>query len=334
MEKIPVYFPMTYLSVDVEAALAACFRQTAVCRSSNRELPETMQAAVFAGRLVVYTPVKAESTRLLELVDAYHAWAQENRGVDLSVFKGNESRIPFYEDTAISKIRQDIREMGSESEKAQVSDPVFTARLFLEMAQDLDRQNDALERTLEGVREKENSMFANLLGDADGHPGIEAPAMPGGNGDPGAYMTGTRVQAWWRLFHKGAAPGNLLVTNSRAVIEYLVERCPGLQKTGRVFRLPPRQSAAQDAVAWQGRLLEHLYRMIALSETDDGPADIPEAEQDEVAVNLSTYRFERSDAAACFSLLEKPAGAAPGRKTEESLVICLVEAEGGVSKKL
>ncbi len=135
---------MTYLSAAAEGRLAACFGQAAVYRPSDCTLPETMQAAVDAKRLVVHTPVKAESDRLAELMKAYYTWAEENKGVDLSIFKGRESHIPFYEDTSITRIRQDVRNMGSTKEKEPGHDPVFSARLFLEMAQELDRQNSEL----------------------------------------------------------------------------------------------------------------------------------------------------------------------------------------------
>jgi hypothetical protein len=328
MKNIPVYFPMTYLSAAMESNLAACFRQTAVYRPSNRKLPETMQAAMDADRLVVHTPVEAESARLIELMEAYYGWAKDNKGVDLSIFKGNETRIPFYGDTSISRIRQNIREMDSESKKEQVADPVFKARLFLEMAQELDRQNQALERSLDDVRDKENSMLADLLGDAADHRGIAASSTAGSTTDPGAYMTGTRLQAWWRLVREGAAPGNLLVTNSRAVIEYLVEKCPDLKKTDRVFKLPRRQPGAQEPAAWQDRFFEYLEQLTCPTEAGDGPVDIPGVKPGEAVVGLSFYHLEKTDTAGFFNSLDGSVDAMPARGPGENLVICLVADEG------
>ncbi len=320
---------MTYLSAAVESRLAACFGQTAFYRPSDRPLPETMQAAVDADRLVVHTPIKAESDRLAELMKAYYAWAEENKGVDLSVFKGRESRIPFYEDTSISKIRQNIRDVGSERKKAEAGDPVFKARLFLEMAQELDRQNSELERSLDDVRMQEDSMLADLLGESGDPGGIESAFRAASVADPGAYMTGTRLQAWWQLARKGPVPGNLLVTDSRAVIEYLIEKEPGLQKTGLPVKLPFRPTGDQVPEDWQGRLLEYLVQLASQADAGNAAVDIPAVKAGEAAVRVTFYRLEKTDTETFFNGLGEPVDALSVQGQEENLVICLVTDEGG-----
>ena len=329
MKNLPVYFPMTYLSAAAEDRLAACFGQTAVYRPSDRTLPKTMLAAVDAKRLVVHTPVKAESDRLAELMKSYYAWAEENKGVDLSVFKGREAHIPFYEDTSISRIRQDVRNMGSAREKEPVRDPVFSARLFLEMAQELDRQNSELERSLADVRVKEDGMLSDLMGASNGTGGIETASRADSVADPGAYMTGMRLLAWWQLVRKGPGTGNLLVTDSRTVIEYLIEKEPGLKKTGLRLKLPFRQSDDQAPAAWQGRLADYLSELTSRTETGDVSADLPAVRAGEAAVSLSFYRLEETDTATFFNSLSAPADdlVAPGSGT--NLVICLVMDGGG-----
>ncbi len=331
MKIIPVYFPMTYLSAAVESRLAACFGQTAFYRPSERTLPETMQAAVDAERLVVHTPVKAESDRLAELMKAYYAWAEENKGVDLSVFKGREAHIPFYEDTAISRIRQDVRNMGSESKKEQVRDPVFSARLFLEMAQELDRQNSELERSLDDVRVQEDSMLSDLMGASDGSDGIETAFRTDSVADPGAYMTGTRLQAWWQLVRKGPDTGNLLVTDSRTVIEYLVEKEPELKETGLPLKLPLRQPGDQAPGSWQGRLADYLAELTSRAETGDITADLPAVRAGERAVTLSFYRLEGTDTATFFNSLSAPADDLAVPDPEKNLVVCLVTDGAAIS---
>ena len=329
MKTIPVYFPMTYLSAAVESRLSVCFGQTALYRPSDLALPETMQAAVDADRLVVHTPVVAESARLAALMKAYYAWAAENKGVDLSVFKGRESRIPFYEDTSISKIRQNIRDVGSETEKTEAGASVFKARLFLEMAQELDRQNSELERSLDDVRQQEDSMLADLLGAAgDTGGGIEPAFQAAGVADPGAYMTATRLQAWWQLARKGPVPGNLLVTDSRAVIEYLIEKEPGLQKTGPSVELPFPTTGDQVSADWQDRISEYLVRLTSQADAGDVSANLPAAKAEDATVCLAFYRLEKTGTEAFFNRLSEPGESLPGQSPEKNLVICLV-ADGG-----
>lgn len=324
MKTIPVYFPMTYLSASVESMLAACFRQTAVYRPSDRKLPEAMQAAVGPGRLVVRTPVEKESERLLGLIDEYYSWAEVNKGGDLSFFKGNESSIPFFDGTSTSRIRQNIRDIGDGGEKEEPADPVFEARLFLEMAQELDRQNNELERSLDDLSVKENSMLEELLrGDQD-HRNIEPVKRPGSAADPGAYMTANRIRAWWKLAREGSEACNLLVTESRAVIEYLIENGPGMEQTGLSGRLPLRQAADRDLPAWQDRFLEYLQRLVFKSNAGAGAPATPAVKPGEAAVQVSLYRFEGGGADAFFNSLNKPAAGMADHIPGENLVICLV----------
>lgn len=327
MKPIPVYFPMTYLSPVVGSTLAACFGQTAVYRPSDRKLPPAMQAGKDAGRLLVRLPAAGESDRLAQLLEDYYAWARENRGVDLSLFKGRASSHPFFGSTSISRIRQEIRDGGDAAPKEATADPVFEARLFLEMAQALDRRNDELEQSLDDVRGKETRMLAELMGDDADPEAIEAIFSTGGSPDPGAYMTGTRLQAWWRLARSGPLPGNLLVTNSRAVIEHLVEIRPGLEKIDVSWRLPYPQPGDGESTAWQARVLEYLVRLTEKTDAGPAPVDVPAVKPGAAAVNLSLYRYANAGAADFFNRLAVPGAPLPAGGSGESLLICRVAEE-------
>ena len=329
MKEITIYFPMTYLAPSGLSILSACFGQVAVCRPSNRDLPESMQAAVDQGRLLVFTPVDAENDRLNELMDAYYAWARENNGVDLAFYKGRDSHIPFFEDTSVSNIRQSIRDMDpGEAVGEDAANPVLEARLFLEMAQAHDCQNKELEQSLAQVRGKEKDMLVDLLGDSDSHPDIGkvSPFIPAG--DPGAYLTARRLQAWGRLFQAGSVPGRILVTDSQAVMEHLVEKQPALEELEETIALPLPSSDDKTTEDWQGRLKEYLFQLIEKPEADR-PPELPVAEQGAPALRLTLFRWARADAGALFDHQMEPpeAGAAPD--SGRNLLICYVAVEDG-----
>ena len=327
MKEIPIYFPMTYLPPAGLLVLSACFGQVAVCRPSNRELPETMQAAVDQGSLVVFTPVDAENDRLNELMDAYYAWARENNGVDLAFYKGRDVHIPFFEDTSVSNIRQSIRDMDPGAAGEAAADPVFEARLFLEMAQALDSQNKELEQSLEQVRDKEKNMLGDLLGDSESHPDIGKvpPFIPAG--DPGAYLTARRLQAWGRLFQAGSVPGRILVTDSQVVMEHLVERQPALERLEETIVLPlPRSGDETTDDDWQGRLRDYLLQVIERPEADRLP-ELPVAEQGAPALRITLFRCARTDAGALFGHQTEPPDTGAVPDSGRNLLICYVAIE-------
>ncbi len=328
MQTIPIYFPMTYLSASVESMLAACFRQIAVYRPSNCELTKAMQAAVDLGRLLVSTPIEKNSAELLAQMNAFYAWAEINKGADLSLFKGNQASIPFFDETSISRIKQTIKERGDGGAKREPGAPLFEARLFLEMAQELDRQNSELERSLDDLRVKENKMLADLLEEDQDRRGIDSVQRPASAADPGAYMTANRIQAWWKMAREGSEPCNLLVTESEAVIEYLIEHGPGMEKKDLPGPLPLRRTAGPDLAVWQGKFQKYLEQWVSKPDMEAGVLAMPAVKPGETVVNITLYRSKRGDASAFFSGLNRSDGGVSDHRPGERLVICLVGAAG------
>jgi len=319
---------MTYLPAAGLHRLSACFGKIQVYRPADSLLPEEMQAAVQQGCLEIETSPLTEPDQLSSLLEAYYAWAAENKGVDLASVKGRETMVPFYGDATVSGIRQNIREMGDPGASVETADPLLDARLFLSMAQELDRQDKALEKSLDEVRAKEDSMLVELLGDAEHRGEVEA-AMPGMRAaDPGGYMTGSRLKAWWQLASAGHGPGNLLVTDSTAVRDYLVERCPELQKTGPELVLPLRESGAGPSAAWQAQLMNYLTALMSTQAEASPPSDLPTLEPAAPAVHLSIYRLAGIDATAFFAGLDASERADATPVGKDNLVICLIVTAG------
>jgi len=328
MKPIPVYFPMTYLPADGLNRLAAFFGRTRMYRPADGPLPEAMQAAAHQGRLEIETPAVSEPDKLDPLLEAHYAWAAENKGVDLAAVKGRKTGVPFFGDTTVSGIRQNIREMGVQDGSAETADPLLAARLFLAMAQELDRQDSDLEKSLDDVRAKEDSMLVDLLGEAKRHPEVAAPMQGTLAADPGAYMTGSRLKAWGLLARAGKGPGNLLVTDSRAVRDYLVERCPGMQKTGPELVLPRPQSDAAAPAAWQAQLMDYLADLMSSPVAESPPPDRPAVEPEGPVVQLAVYRLAGMDATAFFTSLDAAGRADAAPAGEDNLVICLIATAG------
>ena len=328
MKHIPVYFPMTYLPADSLNRLAACFEKTRVYRPADSPLPEAMQAATQRGRLQIETPALNEPDELAAQLEVYYAWAAENKGVDLAALKGRDSGIPYFGDSTVSGIRQNIREKGDQGVPADTPDPLLEARLFLSMAQELDRQDNELEKSLDEVRVREDSMLLELLGDTDRHPEVAAALQGGAAADPGAYMTGSRIKAWRQLALTGQGPGSLLVTDSRAVCDYLVERSPGLQKAGPELVLPLPPPGESAPAAWQPRLMDYLAALISSPAEVPPPLDLPDAEPEAPIVHLSIYRQVGIDADTFFSSLDASGSRDSATKDKENLVICLIVIAG------
>jgi len=328
MKHIPVYFPMTHLPADSLNRLAGCLGKILVYRPADSSLPEAMQAAAQQGWLQIETPALTEPDELAAQLEAYYAWAAENKGVDLAAIKGRDAGIPFFGDSTVSGIRQNIRAKGDQGGPADTPDPLLAARLFLSMAQELDQQDNELEKSLDEVRVREDNMLLELMGDADHHPEVAAALHGIDAADPGAYMTGSRIKAWRQLARAGNGPGNLLVTDSRAVCDYLIERSPGLQKTGPELVLPLPPPGESMPATWQPRLMEYLAALISSPAEVTRPLDLSDVEPEAAVVHFSIYRQAGIDADTFFSGLDASGSRDNPSADKDNLVICLIVMAG------
>ena len=261
----PLYFPFTYISKPTAQALAACFAQTSVYQLAASKIPDEMRESADQGLFEIRTPVDDDGKKLDAIVKEYRTWADVHRGSEIGFLKSMADTIPYFDETASSQIRAEIKKTGKKSPSPEKPDPLVRARLFLHMAQELDLENDRLTRDLVAVEAMEEDFMKELKGEDDEDPARAAAIQALESDDPGHYMTQERMESWALLMQQDPQVSGLFITNSRAVLDLLLDRMPEMAQVNRFDAVPAGVPDAEARAAWQDELIKHLENLA------DGP---------------------------------------------------------------
>jgi hypothetical protein len=280
----PTYFPFTTLSPSLMERLTPCLGPVVICRSSAMNLPAALARAETAGDLKIQRPAEGDEPELAAMRQAYQDWLQVHQGGATGWLKVHGADIPFFEDNATSQIRSQIRDSLTGPETPTGDGHLMDARLFLEVAQELDAQQLEIEADLIGLQRSEQNLFKALHADQE----IAGPITPAVPPVPtGPHMLGQRMAAWARLVlacHRALTP--LLVTDSRDAFEW------ALEQSGPAVPVP----ACQPLVFGPGGVstefrAERMAFFSALAAGDEPPGVLPDVSAGEGALTLTLYRL-------------------------------------------
>ena len=290
----PIYFPYTYVSQWVAETLAACFKQFTVYQPSGRKLPSEMQPWIEANVMEVRVPVQTEDETLVKMVKELRAFAglhDDSKNLKTAVFWGQQGAFPLFSESAVSRIVSDVKNGSRPASAEEKFDPVFRARVFLDFAQEFDRQSAELNRDL-GVNDR---LSRDLLKEISGEKENGLPATPLNaeirTEDPTEYMAPDRLQAWLRLFMVDPDDSGLFVTSSPAVFNHLIENLEAAQKVMQFEGLPVTNAKDDSAIIWRDSFLKQIKQLIG----NRGPAaehpfgDMPLPQDQRSNVRLTLY---------------------------------------------
>ncbi len=214
-----------------------------------------------AGNLEIRVPVTKDSDKLETLVADYQNWARLHQGSDLAFLKTRQPAAPFI-DHLSSQIRSDILHY-QDSPTDPAHDPVFNARLFLEIAAAYDAQQAELNCDLAKIQNLEKR-FAAALGD---HAEMEEPVplgnMPLFQDDPGDFMLAERLQAWSILFLQDQSQrtaDDLWVTSRLSVVEWLRDEVD-MEPVLEINCIPIQKTIDDNTRFWQESIMAYLSQL-------------------------------------------------------------------------
>ena len=257
----PIYFPFTWAEVSTVQAITAVFPKIALYRPSACMAPSLLIPFEQTGNLEIRVPVTKDSNKLESLVADYQNWARLHRGSDLALLKTRQPAAPFI-DHLSSQIQSDILHY-QDSPTDQAQDPVFNARLFLEIAAAYDAQQADLNCDLAKIQNMEKR-FAEALGD---HAEMEEP-VPLGNvplfqDDPGDFMLSERLQAWSVLLLQDQslrAADDLWVTSRLSVVAWLRDEAD-MEPVLEINHIPIQKTIDDNTRFWQENIMCYLSEL-------------------------------------------------------------------------
>jgi hypothetical protein len=261
----PIYFPFTYVPQWVAQTLAVCFRQFTVYQPSGRKLSSEMQPWIEANVMDVRVPVQTEDKALAKIGREFQAFAglhEDNKNLKTAILWERQGAIPCFGEPAVSRIISDLKKSRQGASAEADFDPLFCAQVFLDFAQEFDRQSAELNRDL-GVNDR---LSRELLKEINAENEDSLPATPLEAEirieDPAEYMALDRLQAWSHLFMIDPVDPGLIVTSSQAVFNHLIENLPAAQKVVQSQAVPVIDAKDDSAIAWRDSILKQLQQLI------------------------------------------------------------------------
>ncbi|MCB2148285.1 MAG: hypothetical protein KQI81_17550 [Deltaproteobacteria bacterium] len=253
----PAYLPFTYLSESTARMLTALVGPVVIYQPLATSIPESLRALASQGLVEIRTPIIRDDDRLRAALAEFTDWARMNPGKSTpgaGFFSQRQGDIPFFDETAINRIRSDIKRYHQTDhqadQEAEKTEAEFSARLFLALAQENDQATDRLDHDLNRFKTLEKD-FLDTLTDTD-EVGFSRQTFGAQiwRDDPGAKLTMQRIRAWATLAIADDALPELLTTTSRAVIDALLETDGGALCFQRLagIRLPLPTAGAGPAL--------------------------------------------------------------------------------------
>ncbi len=316
----PIYFPFTYVPQWVAQTLAAGFKHFYVYQPSGKELPAAMQTWVGKHVMNLCVPVPAEDENFTEVVREFQRFARlhaDNKNLRTAAFWNRQGAVPFFNETSASQIVADLRK--DKTEDAGLSDPetLLRARVFLEFAQEFDRQHTELQQELGETDRRSEDLLMNLSGQKDGASPVTRLTAEIKFDDPAEYMVQDRLQAWIRLFMEEPIDSGLVLTSSPLIFNYLVDHLPTAEKILESKTLPAKPAYDDAVIARRETLLNQIKNLIESDRptAEEACAHLPAVENHSERFMLTLYRLPGCNPAQLFARFLK----APYRTQSKSV---------------
>ncbi|MFO7963803.1 MAG: hypothetical protein R6U50_07775 [Desulfobacterales bacterium] len=291
-----LYFPFTTLSAEAAKRLNSFFSQTVVYGIGYA----TENDVSLSGEdqpVYVKTPVSGDEDRLASVLKAYKNWANIHDDRSTAFLTARRSPVPFYSDTAVSRIKADIKKrIGAEAPTETPVDDVFVARLFLALAQEHDAQEITAMDRLMTIEQMEQDLYDGLKGEPEKLERLLSAGRGDAQADLGEYMVSERMRSWSILHLNDPEEYTVYATDSTSVITHLLENRDTAEKPPaplwHISPVPVRNNNNHEMMIFS-KALEGLLQHSAESQDVSGvtPPEPPAPEIDEKTVGLAVYRF-------------------------------------------
>jgi hypothetical protein len=228
----PIYFPHTYMSPPVAAAIRAVFPAVAGYLPAAGRMTPDMQELVESGFLEVAAPLANDEERMDRVLRELERWGRMQQGGAglLAVWLSNRpGSDPLRADGTASQIAAAIRK-GPADEPLSAEEALLRSAAFLQLAHQADFQSHQVHTELQRCEQAHAELFQAI---AEGGPrpasaSFGPPAVP--PRPEGDLLLGQRVRAWSRLFLHRPYPGPVFVTASAQAAGRLAEEFPALRR--------------------------------------------------------------------------------------------------------
>lgn len=268
----PIYFPYTYISRPLLDRVNFFFKRITVYQPCATTIPDDLKVLEDEGLLDIQLPVQGNEKKIAGVLRDYNSFADMHQGRDMAFLKTRGKWPPFFTETSTAQIKKEIRENTGPTIPGKPvldsSEILFNARMFLLIAQQMDYQSNQSITRLETADIMESSLFKQLKGEEEicGLDSVPRCLTPKNNLRD--YMIPERLQAFSRLIQHDKKISDVYVTDSRIVMEYLLEKSPHMQILSNVDEILSGENEKEAHTSWR----KQIKRYLEMSATACAPA--------------------------------------------------------------
>jgi hypothetical protein len=293
-EMKPIYFPFTYVSRQTAQAVSTYFKTMVVYQASAKPLASEMQPLADCGFLDVRVPDASDQSRFDGVVKNFRSWGNlhfDKQGVKTAFSRLASEPVPFFNDSATSQIVADVKDELQPKPTSEASSMRFDARVFIELAQQFDRQSYEINQDLGRYDEKIKDLFTDIKGVGEYPNADNLPGSDNSGNNPTEYLILRRLEAWSYLFEQDAADSGILLTGSRFLLEHILDNVPSAEKIQTYKCTPCPEMHDETFHLWQDNLMTKLVSLVKTgrSASADMPLSEVSAENGDPHVSLNLY---------------------------------------------
>ena len=249
-----VFFPSAFVTQKSAAAINSRIGRFSVYQPIMGLTPDILQDLSQSYTIELRHPVLGNESQLVESCRAYgrlgNLHAKDARRLDRLAADG------FYNQDFAAELKVEVMKSknGVAHKKSQKPDPLLNARVFLHLAQEFDLREAEIRQSLETSKNASRQLFEELRGES---PAAGASGEVFVNDDVQAVMTEARLAAWALLSKHDTGAPDIFVTDSRAVMEAVVDLFPAIVSLEKIAATSDAETAERE--------LAGRFRMIAES---------------------------------------------------------------------
>ncbi len=265
----PVYFPYTYITESSVLKLLSFFHSFTIYQIYEKKPDKHLEKFISNKNLLTTIPALCDANIIENIFNDFIQWKKIHTKTDISLLKTLTDSKFLFDNTSKYTIKSEILK-GPDKKKEDVKNLILASQVFLNIAEDLDRKNDDVDKKLNDLSRLENNIFENLKGQEDKSHKIKTDSIHNDISDHKCYMAKERITAWSRLFLNYSQTGSNdlsqsqgpFITNNPFLFDHILKN---IKDSGHLFiikKIPACNNENDELIEFKNKLSDYIKKLI------------------------------------------------------------------------
>ncbi len=270
----PVYFPYTYITESSVLNLLRFFHSFTIYQIYEKKPEVHIEKFITDKKLLTITPASCDADIIESIFNEFIEWKSIHNKTDISFIKTLTDPYPLFDKTSKYKIKTEIQK-NPDNKKDDIQNLILTSQVFLNIAEDLDRKNDDVDKKFNSLSKLENNIFENLKGHETDKNKIKIDKIKidknhSSISDNKCYMAEERITAWTHLFLNyvktnrndlSEAYGPFITDNS-FLFNHILKNTKNTSPVAIIQEIPVYNDNSNELIEFKNELSAYIKKLI------------------------------------------------------------------------